>query len=129
MIEQPQYRKRSYGFLGQKLNASIELLDMRDWVIDLVVSDYPPEEFLDSDNGDSVSRCMFEEERLFAIIWICPKRCKAEPRGGIDPLWVLYHELGHIFHDLHNEEWRCNKIAHLLSTMKSKRTFGYSRKT
>lgn len=112
MILVPPYKKRTHEFLHKKLLFCQNLLQMRDWQLELITENYPPSIFLDSDNGQSVSRCWFDDSILKGAIWISPLRAKEQ---GIDPLWLLYHEIGHLFGILHNEETRCNILASLLA--------------
>ena len=111
MIQEPIYRNRQYKQLLSKLKEAQNTLQMRDWQIDLEVGDTPPKRFIDKDNGDSVCRAWYDTTNLKAHIWISPARCKKE---NTDPLFNLYHEIGHIWSETHNEETRCNIVASLL---------------
>ena len=111
MIKHPPYKSRSHDYLLRRLREAANTLQMRDWQLTLEVGDNVPERFRDDDNGRSVCRCWYYQPCLMAEIWISPERCKKEKT---DPLFNLYHEIAHIWHETHDEEVRCNVMAGLL---------------
>ena len=111
MIQTPKYRTRTHDYLLEVLRKCMNKLDMRDWDLDLSTEETPPKELVDDDCSNACALVKYYIETLTGIIWICLARCK---KDDCDPVFVLKHELGHIFLELHNEEWRCNKMAELL---------------
>ena len=111
MITPPKYKTRTIEYLTERIRIAQNRLQMRDWLIDLDYGDSVPENFQDYDNDNAVARCEYSSDLLKAYIWISPKRCKKE---NADPVFILYHEIGHLFHEVHNEEVRCNILASLL---------------
>jgi hypothetical protein len=110
-IDQPPYKTRTHALLTKKLTEALNLLQMRDWQVDLEVGDNVPVVFRDDDNGISVCRSQWQADCLKAFIWISPDRCRKE---NTDPLFNLFHELAHPWQDVHGVEVRCNILAKLL---------------
>ena len=108
MIEINPYRRRSFDFLFESLKTCLNYVQMRDWKIELSYGDTVPPMFRDEDNGTSIGRSRFHKPSLAAQIWISPTRCKSE---NADPLFILYHEIGHIWQETHDEEVRSNQFA------------------
>ena len=108
MIEKPTYQTRTTKELMRWLKDLQNLLQMRDWSIELIYGDEVVPEF---DNEVSCGYMNYEEGHLTGTIWVSPLRCKA---AGVDPKFVVAHEVAHAFQDSHNEETRCNIIVSLL---------------
>ena len=111
MIEVPKYRKRSHEFLLRASKKARNLLEMRDWEINLETGDTPPKRFIDSDNGEAIARADLYTSCRKAYIWVSDKRAK---KANEDPLFCLYHELAHCILDVPDEELKCNIIARFL---------------
>jgi hypothetical protein len=111
MIKRPPYKHRTIAQLNNVLRATLNKLEMRDWQVDIETGSVPPLDFKDMPEADGAAFCRFEYAHHYAYIWIDPTRAKVI---NADPVWLLLHEVGHIFHDIHDEETRCNIIAKLI---------------
>jgi len=118
MIQTRPYKDRDIEFLNNKLRECQNLIQMRDWNIELWHGDTVPAQFRDEDNGTSVARCSYDPALLKAEIWISPTRCR---NNHADPLFIMLHEIGHIWQEIHNEEVRCNQFASLMFEKLTKR--------
>ena len=111
MIRRPVYCKRSHRLLLRALKDAQNALQLRDWQITLDTGNYPSTEFLDSDNGTSTARSSFHADLRTGLIWVSDRRAKQHKE---DPLFNLYHELGHFVLSVPDDELNCNIIAKLL---------------
>jgi len=111
MIFRPPYKCRSLTVLTKALHNVQNKLEMRDWQIVIESGRVAPSDFKGIEEADGVAYCRFDPALHTAYIWLNMHRAK---EIDADPLWLLMHEVGHIFHDLHDEETRCNIIASLL---------------
>ena len=111
MIQTPKYKTRSHDYLDKVVRKCQNRLDMRDWQIELTTTVSPPDCFLNFDNSDATARILYYTETLTAFIWVSQERCR---KDECDPVFALKHEIGHLFLELHNEEWRASKFATLI---------------
>ena len=106
----PTYKPRSQKFLLGKLRDALRQLNLRDWAVELIVGPHLPKGFEDCKGHAGAVLC--EPDTLNAQICINPVVCKYDDR---DPLWALYHEVGHIwYNDTHDEEVLVNTLGIIL---------------
>ena len=105
-----KYKNRTHVRLEKALKSTLNMLQMRDWQVELVTGTVIPNELADHHNS---SACVsYDINMLKAIIFINTALCKERNQ---DPLWNLYHEVFHIWLSYCDEEERqCNILATLL---------------
>lgn len=111
MIQRPAYKHRTLDQLYKAAKQVQNRLEMRDWQIVIETGKVAPSDFKCIVDADGAAFCHFEPHLHSAYIWMDLSKAK---ESNTDPLWLLYHEIGHIFHDIHDEETRCNIIANLI---------------
>jgi hypothetical protein len=104
------FKNRRHDTLTKRLRIALNMMQMRDWDVDLEYGDLLPLRWI-KDDDDAMARVDYCTDTLTAFIWVSPERCK---KNNTDPLSALYHEVAHIFLEVHNEEVRCNVIARLI---------------
>ena len=110
-MQVPPYKTRSFVCLDKALRKMLNTLCLRDWQVTLTVGSAAPEGFASND-AEGGGCCLYNIDYLTADIWIDPFACK---RVDSDPLWILGHEVGHIWINvIMNEEIKCSLIGTLL---------------
>lgn len=107
----PKYKKRTLTQMKRTMTKAIRDLCLRNWNIDFEYGDNRPKH-VGPESDRNRGTAMIWKDELHALIWVNEGQCKED---NTDPLWVLKHELGHIWiADRQSEEVRASLIAYLL---------------
>jgi len=107
-MEQPGYKPRTHEFLLKECRRLQNLLQLRDWHIDLLTGDTMPE----NEDYDNPAQVVYYLAVLRAVIRIDQTKCKEQ---DLDPLHALYHEFAHILLAYCTyEERMCNILADIM---------------